>query len=592
MEQIMNENKPQVLPLHLPSDLTGLINLSGNRAITDAGDGPLFHEMLHKWAREEMTGQAADQFCSSVTQESLLEKHQSGENDFSYTYHPPEKEGAERTLTIRFLTDQGSGDVLCVCSLCERALDSSDLDTLRNQRAQSFLDSICQSYDSVCLFSLERAKISSSNILHDRLLFFPLHDAETTDYDTWITQCSSSMVLGPWQTEYETLFSLEHLRTEAQKEHAMVSFLFHASMGTLRQDVFFCRIEEDLHCMIGILNIQEKSGNVLVSFQPPESAAERESADLEMELSFERKEMKSRSRRKSLICFVLALIVGLAGAPLLDRYVPFYQSIQERIFPSGDTPPEEASSAEENKSAEETAESETVRVFVPREDAWAFSAETYENGTPRTIASSAEYDQENLTIQIQDVLTPDDFAQKYSRYVLDGTEAGISFTLSFDAIADEDISLIPQDAFQIYVAGADGQRTEEYQLMDQAAGGAYNVSLRDGNKKTFYKRYKYDPSIAYLVFAYYQDGIRHEGWIALEYDDPNVEHQELKKGDNGLMVEVLKQKLQSLGYDPGTVNRAFDVRTEAAVKEAQKSMELEETGIADSAFLKKLFSLP
>ena len=78
--------------------------------------------------------------------------------------------------------------------------------------------------------------------------------------------------------------------------------------------------------------------------------------------------------------------------------------------------------------------------------------------------------------------------------------------------------------------------------------------------------------------------------FALRYDDPNVTHDELKKGDKKLMVQYLKSKLTDLGYYSGKISQYFDDATQEAVKSAQKDLGLEETGVADCAFQQALYA--
>ena len=67
---------------------------------------------------------------------------------------------------------------------------------------------------------------------------------------------------------------------------------------------------------------------------------------------------------------------------------------------------------------------------------------------------------------------------------------------------------------------------------------------------------------------------------------------EQKQGVRSEVVRAMKQKLIALGYlkDGAARSDLFDMDTVNAVRNAQKAFELDPTGIADTAFLKKLFS--
>ena len=60
-------------------------------------------------------------------------------------------------------------------------------------------------------------------------------------------------------------------------------------------------------------------------------------------------------------------------------------------------------------------------------------------------------------------------------------------------------------------------------------------------------------------------------------------------GDKGEDVQRLQQALLKQGYLSGKADGDFGKKTEEAVKKAQKAFGMDQTGIADDAFQKRLF---
>ncbi|MGN1387618.1 MAG: S41 family peptidase [Bacillus sp. (in: firmicutes)] len=65
-------------------------------------------------------------------------------------------------------------------------------------------------------------------------------------------------------------------------------------------------------------------------------------------------------------------------------------------------------------------------------------------------------------------------------------------------------------------------------------------------------------------------------YAQLTYISPDGEYA---VGSNAKEVEVAEQMLQALGYNPGTVDTAFDADTKAAIEQLQKDADLEVTGV-------------
>ena len=62
----------------------------------------------------------------------------------------------------------------------------------------------------------------------------------------------------------------------------------------------------------------------------------------------------------------------------------------------------------------------------------------------------------------------------------------------------------------------------------------------------------------------------------LTYVDPE---EELKEGTSSADVENIEKMLEALGFDPGTVDTAYDANTASAVKQFQKDQGIKESGV-------------
>ena len=300
--------------------------------------------------------------------------------------------------------------------------------------------------------------------------------------------------------------------------------------------------------------------------------------------------MHTNTRRIAISLTVFALLAGAVIGAAADRQGGLFTNILDQFFKK-EKPVETAEAVSEAAGTADDAEESGREIhYIARGEGADFTSEFSENGTPRTSTAQETFTKGTFSVRLAGVEGPEHFAKAYPDYELDGTEAGVSLVIRFEADEENELSIIPQDAFYMSLTGADGQATEEYQLMDQEIGGSYNVSLADGEEKTFYRRYLYNPDMRYLVLTAYNDGQACDYCFALEYGDTNVEHQALQSGDKGDAVAALQTKLTALGYYSGSIDSSFGSGTAEAVRAAQADMELEATGVADSAFLKELYA--
>ena len=445
------------------------------------------------------------------------------------------------------------------------------------------LEILALPYASSMCFTLADGNISNFAVIKDDLNVLDLKEIQS--YAELVNEFCAKHVLEPWREEYQKIFAVDALEGSATNKAHMLSYSFPSNSGRLHQDTYVYLQGSDVALFVG-LQPEKANENGALALQKSENNLSNAIADMQIEMQFERKEMKSHTRRIAIACTLLALLVGCVGGAILDRQGGVFSNILNQFFTK------EAEETQETvEEVEPTATAEPiVPTYVSRDSSATFTADIASNGTARTVASITDYDTGTFTASVTDVLGPDDFASKYTKYTLDGTEACVALEIDFESLDDKDLEVIPQDAFLISMTGANGEQVEEYQLMDKEIAGSYAASIKDGKKQTFYKRYKYSEDIDYLVLSSFKDGTRSDYYFALKYDDPNVTHEELKSGDKNTMVYYLKAKLSELGYYDGSIDKSFNSATEDAVKSAQADFGMEQTGIADNDFQQMLYS--
>ncbi|HNW87577.1 MAG TPA: peptidoglycan-binding protein [Candidatus Limiplasma sp.] len=303
--------------------------------------------------------------------------------------------------------------------------------------------------------------------------------------------------------------------------------------------------------------------------------------ELEYELDLADIQKKAKTSRLltlfgTFVLTVICFIVLYANAGWFRNYLGFY-------LPQTTAAPAKTETVESTR-----AHVEHDPVYIPFEQKGVLSMQVLHTGTPRLNDSSSTYNTLECTLTLTQAMGPSDFEADYAKdYTLSGTEACAVFTLSYTDVsedADALASIVPQDAIEISMAGANGETVEEYQLSNKAVGGTYAVSLAEKKTKTFYKRFKASDAIRYLRVKYFVDGEVYYAYFALYQGDPKVTYTSLEKGNSGALVTVLQEKLLALGYLEN-VNGSFNSATKTAVELAQKANNLSQTGIADDALL-------
>ena len=548
-----------------------------------------FEEALFAWAGKHLPEDRQDLFRSLFSAEQLRSSFADGKTGCSFDYDDPEDPALSRRLIMHFLTDEDTGDLLCVSSLksfprAAEAAASGDASPFR---------AVIRSYPLFFCVDLNAPRIFSASVFRDE-------DGVSASvslpcsYADFIKSVSARYVRAAWEDEFLSLVALDHLKEQAAAGRTVSGHTFSSDAGTRRLDIFLPDpASEDQRCFLGVSSAvsQEDSGLTVTTQDVIAMNAAME--DLRLEMQMERKETKKKHRRRTTLLALFTVIAGIVGGAVLALHVPEVSDVVTRFFP---LPVEEEPTPTPPPAVQtEVKEQETVTVYVAPVESFEFEAEIQENGLPRVSAASENYETIPFTVSVSELLGPEWFAENYAKegLYLDGTEACAHLTVSFPSAEDREIdSINPQETFPLKVVDSKGTPLNAYQLMDQPSGGAYAVPVEADTPADLYKRYDYSEDARYLVLTAYREDVRYEYCFALRYDDPNVDWPEQKQGVRSEVVRAMKQKLIALGYlkDGAARSDLFDMDTVNAVRNAQKAFELDPTGIADTAFLKKLFS--
>ena len=242
----------------------------------------------------------------------------------------------------------------------------------------------------------------------------------------------------------------------------------------------------------------------------------------------------------------------------------------------------------------------TVIATVPFGESYTFSTQIKSDGTARITADESEpFETVNFTMTMKDYMLPSDFAQKWGNvYKLQGTEAGAGFDLTLNNYTGS-ATIIPQNIIKIAFRGESGE-TENlgFQLMDAEIAGNPEVSVKNGETKTLWKRYTFSNSgeeMKYLAVTTYNSGAIETILFELVSDvaptpDPKEQYSTLSRGTKSDAVLDLQKRLIDLGYLSGTADGNFGGKTQDAVRAAQKMFGMEETGTATPEFQAALFA--
>ena len=262
----------------------------------------------------------------------------------------------------------------------------------------------------------------------------------------------------------------------------------------------------------------------------------------------------------------------------------------------------------------------TAELPVPVEEAYTFNFEVLFDGTPRKSVDDSEYFVVPVTLTLTRHIGPEYYAATYgSAYMLKGNEAGCELNVTLgDSEGLNEVVL--QNALEVVLQNAAGEVQPGYQFTNAEISGQTDSLIATGTSATIYKRYNAGEvaDLEYLTVSYYEGGEKKTAYFALgeaeaaPTPEPTAEptpevtaepeateettetaatsDESYTVGSTGEAVSQLQRKLIELGYLSGKPDGQFGQWTAAAVKEAQKDLGLEQTGIADAAFLDLLYT--
>lgn len=246
---------------------------------------------------------------------------------------------------------------------------------------------------------------------------------------------------------------------------------------------------------------------------------------------------------------------------------------------------------------EPTAEPAPEPIIVPYGEAKTFDAQIAIDGTARRKVDEAAYESLNLTLAVDAYKDPAYFEANYAdSYDLQGNEAAVEFSLTLNGYSGS-TEIIPQNFLLItFVGDSEDKTTQGFQLMDKEIAGNTEIAITSDAPATLFKRYPYNAdqgAMQYMVVTVYNEGQPSVYWF--EIHDPNPDptptpNPGLTVGSSGDEVKRLQAKLIDLGLLQGSPDGKFGKFTADAVKIMQGRYGMEQTGIADDAFLEKLYS--
>ena len=307
-----------------------------------------------------------------------------------------------------------------------------------------------------------------------------------------------------------------------------------------------------------------------------------------------------------------------AGAPAIASALVETPAPTAEIIAAITVEPTEEPTAEptEEPTPEPTAEPtpEVVEpVIVPYGEACTFDAQIRADGSARSEADDAPYETLNLTLKVDAYKDTAYFEENYaSSYNLQGNEAAVEFDLTLNGYTGS-TEIIPQNFLLITLSGEEeGVESQGFQLMDTEIAGKTDVAIVSDETKTLYKRYPYNADqgdMSYMVVVADAEGGAHtdcfeslapeveeepapdEEAPAAEETEPETEAEgeALTIGSKGDAVKKLQRVLIDNKLLTGEPDGHFGKYTAEAVKEMQRKFGMEATGVADQAFLDKLY---
>lgn len=254
---------------------------------------------------------------------------------------------------------------------------------------------------------------------------------------------------------------------------------------------------------------------------------------------------------------------------------------------------------------------------VPMGEAYSFTMELLADGTPRKSIGETAYFSVPVTITLSRNIDNEYYVKNYaSTYMLKGNEAGCELVVTLGSCEGLN-EVVLQNAVEVVLQNDMDEVQAGYQFTNAEISGQTDSLIATGSTATIYKRYNYGEikDLCYLTVSYYQNGEKHTAYFSLEAPESEAtpapvtvteaetepapeasataeasSDESYTVGSTGDGVTQLQSKLIKLGYLSGKPDGKFGQWTAAAVKQAQKDFGLEQTGVADAAFLEILYS--
>ena len=225
-------------------------------------------------------------------------------------------------------------------------------------------------------------------------------------------------------------------------------------------------------------------------------------------------------------------------------------------------------------------------------ETFTFQTEVLASGQARISSADTEYDTLNIAMTLDNYLTPEYYEENHAdKYRLKGTETGaqITFTILNSTSTD---AVMPQDALEIVFENEAGLEISGYNITDAEIAGEDGVTVQPGQTITAYKRFIYNEAenMSYMVVKYYQGGVEYKAYFKLEVVEPEVVYTQIGDGSRGDDVQKLQERLIELGYLDDDADGIFGQNTQNAITAAQQQAGMSETGVADDAFQKYIYS--
>ena len=250
--------------------------------------------------------------------------------------------------------------------------------------------------------------------------------------------------------------------------------------------------------------------------------------------------------------------------------------------------------------AEPTPEPTVEPVIVPYGEAYTLQTQIKADGSARREADADAFETLNLTLEVEAYKDPAYFEANYAdSYNLQGNEAAVEFDITLNGY-EGSAEIIPQNFLLITFCGEDESvASQGFQLMDTEIAGKTDIAIASDETSTLYKRYPYNADqgdMVYMVVNTYNDGVEATYWFEIQAPEGSDAAEasansgiQLTVGSKGDDVTKLQSKLIEMGLLSGQPDGKFGNYTAGAVKEMQRRYGMEQTGIADQAFLDKLY---